>query len=282
MDTPPIQEKTFRPHATVKGSLAIESFDTFQTIGEKSSTYTINPLIKTRGIKDAWMYIHVIGYDSVAEKWNIRLNDYSLAYRVHTEPSAEFESSQLIRFDVRDFIKEGQNKLYIEGAEFNIGDQYFLTGVTFVLVYDSDEKTEFWINENANFFGGGTFETINDAKLYGIYLKGNQDPQLELNNNLLLTTDIEPVHIIETTSFSTWVESDISNKISRENILSGDTPSLTIVAVTSDDINVQPEEPEKEIDQHQAFVIDFLDQQKFDQLGMVYYRNSLPPDFDLS
>jgi hypothetical protein len=54
------------------------------------------------------------------------------------------------------------------------------------------------------------------------------------------------------------------------------------VAVTSDDINVQPEEPEKEIDQHQAFVIDFLDQQKFDQLGMVYYRNSLPPDFDLS
>jgi len=275
LDKPPVRESTFKEHGIVRGSIALESFDTFQALGDKSPTYTMHPVLKTKGIKDAWMYIHTIGYDSVAEKWTVKLNNWPLAYKVHSQPVAEHQSSQLIRFDVRGYVKEGENTLSIEGTSFNVDDQYFITGVTFVLLYDSGESTEYWIGENTSVLRGGVFEKAEDAKLYALYLEGDKEARLLLNNIELGTRDVEPVHLRVATSFYTLKEADARDAVSRENLLSGDVPQLTVLVVTSPGLEIPAAVREEELDEHQAFVKSFLDEQKFDLLCMLYYESSV-------
>ena len=143
LDKPPVRESTFTPHGTVQGSLTVESFTTYRVISDNNPVYEMNLQIDSYGIKDAWMYISTIGYDSVAEKWNVKLNDYTLAYKEHTDPIAIDGRAQMTRLDVGEYLKTGANTLNIEGSGFNMGDEYYITGVTLVILTDSGEKTEY-------------------------------------------------------------------------------------------------------------------------------------------
>jgi len=277
LDEPPVQESTFTPHGIVDGSIAIESFATWQTIRPKSPTYTMNIPIKTKGIKDAWMYVHTIGFDSVAEKWHVKMNDYTLTFRVHSKPIATHERSQLLRFDVGRYLKEGENKLEITGTDFNVDDQYYITGVTFVVIFDSDEKTEYWINEgNLSSFSRGLFGEAGDAKLYTLYLEPGKDGQVGLNNKLVDSQIISPSMLRSATLFSTILEADVSDEVEKENIITGPVPALCILEVASDDLIIPPAKIEKAKNPHQSYVEDYLNQEKFEQVGMVYYGDSIP------
>ena len=222
------------------------------------------------------MYIHTIGFDSTAEKWNIKLNSYPLAYKVHSTPVATYGRSQLLRFDVGNYLLEDENELLIEGTDFNIGDQYYITGVTFVILYGSDDKTEYWINEGGiNRFTEAAFDEATDAKLYALYLEAGKDGLQEFNGLPVDSQIINPTMLRETTLFSTLLEADVSPVMERENRISGSTPALSILEVASEDLSVAQKNIGELADSHQSYVEEYLNQEKFEQVGMVYYNNSI-------
>jgi putative cell wall-binding protein len=272
LDTPPIEESTFKTHNTIEGSLTIESFRTYQTIGVKSPKFTMNIDIETENIQDAWMYVHTIGFDSVAEKWSVKFNDYSVAYQEPPDPVALNERFQLTRFDVGTYVKTGQNTLFIEGTDFNLNDHFYITDVTFIITSHSDEKTEHWINEGADtYFEDGSFKHAGNAKLYNIYLNEERQNQLEFNGNLLQTSLLQPTTLKEAPQFSTIEVAEVTGRVSNQNTFTGGEPALSILTVTSEDIDVNPPEIKVEPDPHQSFVLKYLDLQKFDSIGMLYF-----------
>jgi hypothetical protein len=275
LDKPPVRESTFTPYNTVQGSLEVESFSTYQAISDNNPTYTMDIQIDSYDIKDAWMYISTIGYDSVAEKWNVKLNGYSLAYKEHTDPIAIHDRSQMMRLDVGEYLKTGLNELYIEGSSFNMDDEYYITGVTFVILHDSGEKTEFWINEYGDtYFGSGTFGDADTATLTSIYLTDDESP-LEFNGKQVSTGIVNPTVLRDSPRFSTIKNADVTDALGKENEFSSGEPALSILAVTSDDLVVENTVLIEESDSHQAYVEMYLDQEKFDQMGMVYYKDSI-------
>jgi hypothetical protein len=275
LDRPPVRKSTFKAHGSVEGSLAIESFRSFQTIRSNSPKYRMEIDIETNEILDAWMYIHTIGFDSIAEKWTVKFNDYSLAYRIHSEPVAIGEDSQLTRFDVGKYIESSQNTLLIEGTDFNIKDQYYIADVTFVIIYDSGEKTEYWINEGADTsFEGGNFDIVKNGSLWNIYLK-DQESLIKFNNNSIQSKVILPTMLQESPQISTIEFADVTPLVNTHNSFSGSDPALSILTVTSDDISVPQDKVLIDKDPHQIYVKTYLDNGKFDSFGMLYYRDSV-------
>jgi hypothetical protein len=282
LDRPPERKSTFKSHDKVEGSISIESFRTYQAISKNFPKYSIDFEMNETKILDAWMYIQTIGFDSIAEKWSVKLNGHTLAYRTHSEPIAIKERSQLSRFDVGKYIN-GSNTLYIEGTEFNIGDHYYITDIYFVILYDSGEKTEYWINEGADtHFNGGSFETAKKGVLFNVYLDEVEKDQLAFNENSVVIESMNPQileNIQNIPTFSTIYIADVTDKIenSNQNSFSVGHPALSILAVTSDQLNVNPKVIHEEKDPHQTYVETFLNSEKFESFGLLYYRDSLSP-----
>ncbi|RMF88773.1 MAG: DUF3344 domain-containing protein [Methanobacteriota archaeon] len=186
--------------------------------------------------------------------------------------------SQLIRFDAGRYIVEGENELLIEGTDFNIDDQYYITGATFVILYDSDEKTEYWILEGRqSVFENGSYGTVEKAKLYAFYLSEDSGNGLVLNEAALDPVIVNTTLLSSSGRYTSLIESDVTGLIREDNVLTGDVPSLTILTVTSDTIptSIDKESVIRE-DPHQRYVADYLEKEKFEQVGMVYYKDSIP------
>ena len=275
LDTPPLRESTFTPHGTVQGSLTVESFTTYRVISDNNPVYEMNLQIDSYGIKDAWMYVSTIGFDSVAEKWNVKLNGYTLAYKEHTDPIAIDGRAQMTRLDVGEYLKTGVNTLNIEGSGFNMGDEYYITGVTLVILTDSGEKTEYWINEYGDtYFGETEFKSADTARLTSIYFNDDESP-LEFNGKTVSTDIVSPTVLRSSPHFTTIKTADVTSAVADENELGGGVPALTVLSVSSGDLTVD-ETPEPEAqNKHQSYVEDYLDQEKFEQLGMIYYKDTL-------
>lgn len=190
----------------------------------RSRTFKFNATVPNN-TKTSYLYLLTSLYDNDGEKWYVKLNNEVLVFGEHS-PSAggnpkgdgkdnvgEFAEDiavplfkQVIKIDVTNKLKSGENELSIDGTVFEPGSSktkpsYSLYGIAVLNFYQTNKTHEIWAYNGIEYFKrklvtdvqsyainfeGATYSAVTKASLYVLYHNGNlSNDQLYFNNNLL-------------------------------------------------------------------------------------------------
>jgi hypothetical protein len=122
---------------------------------------------KPVGVKKSFIYIFTGGYDCLifllepCEGWTVRFNGNQLASFEHTnstgyDPRGDGTLGgglrQTIRFEVTNYVVDGENSLFIQGNTWQQGsEQIKIYGVMLITFYTSAEEHEYWLYNGVEF-----------------------------------------------------------------------------------------------------------------------------------
>ncbi|GBE18265.1 hypothetical protein BMS3Abin16_00858 [archaeon BMS3Abin16] len=141
---------------------------------------------KPENVEMAYIYIFMAGYDCLVvgcEPWTVRFNGNTLVAGEHTNsqgPNPRGDSSnggggrQTIRFEVTDYVANGENDLYIRADDFDsTSEQYYIDGIMLVTFYQSPEQHEYWVYDGVEYL---EIKTVTDDFFYSEALEGATYP----------------------------------------------------------------------------------------------------------
>ncbi len=198
---------------------SIDKVDMRPGVNGESKTFKFD-VTKPENVEKSYIYIFTAAYDCLAvgcEPWTVRFNSEILAIGEHSSsqgpnPRGDGKTGtgnrQTIRFEVTDYVADGENELYIRADDFDpTSEQYYIFGVVLVTFYQDSEQHEIWMYDGveyleidlvtddyyyAEYLGGATYPAGSIGTLYTVVGieddDGNgfeEDDALYLNDNLL-------------------------------------------------------------------------------------------------
>jgi hypothetical protein len=205
----------------------------------EKTTFTFD-VSKPANIKKAYLYIFSSAFDCITcELWTVRFNGNEVASGEHTSsqgsiPRGDGETGsplQTTRFEVTNFVLDGENSVFIRGDLFNRKEIFFINGIMLVTFYETNKQHEYWIYDGVEYLqpstifddfyyeedlSGATYLEGSKGTLYAAVgignLLGHEDKDaLYLNGNLLEPNSTEYLFDTDTSSRLDVLKFDVSD-----------------------------------------------------------------------